>query len=339
MAKTDTGKLFSSFVLCETTCKQLKSLPPKKRLKFYDALIEFGLNGVEPDFEGIEAAVWIPMADFIISSKLEDKQWHEKQSANGKRGGAPAGNRNAHKPLEKTTQNNPAKQPVVLNNPPKQPVVLETTQTTHNGKGNDNDNGNDNGNEKEKGKSADAHEKPPFLRPKVFEETFRNLIPPETEPGRKPPTPVAPTPPEPDESPPAQNFASWYEDIRRAWNVLVHDPIADTTALNLNDFERRDAMAVWKTYPQSKTVCKSIANYIQVKDCPEKYDPHGSVYDSLSGFLKKGIEKYRDESQPLERYISPAYKKQQEEEERKRKDNERTLAMIRKAREKQDGAA
>ncbi|MDR1399413.1 MAG: DUF6291 domain-containing protein [Treponema sp.] len=331
------GKFFASFIVCETTHKQLKKMSPEMRLRFYDALFEFGINGVEPDFEGLEEIVWIPMMDFILNSKRADEEWHAKQRVNGKKGGAPKGNTNAKKPGKEAAQNNPLTQ--------KQPVDSETTscfETTHNVNGNVNDNNNVNSNsnekEREREKSAEAHEQPPFLRPKVFEETLRKLIPPEQE---REPSPVeqAPKPAEPDESSPARKFDTWYEDIRRTWNALVHNPPANIIALNLNDFERRDIIAIWKTYPQPEVVRKSIANYVQVKDCPEKYDPHGSVYDSLSGFLKKGIEKYCDESQPLKRYILPSYQKQQEEDERKRRDNERTLEMIRKAREKRESVA
>jgi hypothetical protein len=132
MAKEN--KLFSSFVVCETTRNQLKKMRPEMRLRFYDALFDFGIEGIEPDFEYMEDIIWTPMRDFILLSKQDDEQWHEKQRESGKQGGAPKGNNNARKqpPLEK--------QPVVLEQPP----LEQTTgcfETTHN-KREENGNGN-----------------------------------------------------------------------------------------------------------------------------------------------------------------------------------------------------
>ena len=57
--------LFSSFVMSETVCNQIRALPQKKQLKFFWAVVNFGMDNIEPDFAGMELAVWIPMRDFI----------------------------------------------------------------------------------------------------------------------------------------------------------------------------------------------------------------------------------------------------------------------------------
>ena len=136
-----TGKIFSTFVMSETTFRQIQALPNKLQNKFFIAVNRFGLYGIEPEFEGIELALWIPMHDLILSSKSNDSAWLEKQSASGRQGGAPFGNTNAKK---KTTENNP-----------------ETTKTTENNSKqlnnqtslNDNDNVNLNDNDR----SIDPH--------------------------------------------------------------------------------------------------------------------------------------------------------------------------------------
>jgi hypothetical protein len=66
--------LFSSFVMSETICNQISVLPEELQLKFYRAVANFGINNTEPDFEGIELAVWIPMRDFIIQADREEKK-------------------------------------------------------------------------------------------------------------------------------------------------------------------------------------------------------------------------------------------------------------------------
>jgi hypothetical protein len=43
------------------------------RLKFFDALIDFGMEGIEPGFEDVDAIIWIPMRDFILRSKQTDR--------------------------------------------------------------------------------------------------------------------------------------------------------------------------------------------------------------------------------------------------------------------------
>ena len=119
-----TNKLFTSFVMCETTRSQIKALPEDMQLKFLWAVIDFGIDGIEPDFYGVEYALWIPMRDFILNSKQKDEAWHKRQQENGKKGGAPHGNGNA----KKTTHNNP-----------EQPSEEKTTHNV-----NDNVNDNDN---------------------------------------------------------------------------------------------------------------------------------------------------------------------------------------------------
>jgi hypothetical protein len=42
------------------------------RLKFFDVLIDFGMEGIEPGFEDVDAIIWIPMRGFILHSKQTD---------------------------------------------------------------------------------------------------------------------------------------------------------------------------------------------------------------------------------------------------------------------------
>jgi hypothetical protein len=89
--------MFEAFSFCETTKKMIDAMPTDTQLRFYKAVSDFGIYGIEPDFEGMEAVVWLPMYDFIQSSKANDEAWKEKQRTRGRHGGAPAGNRNAAK--------------------------------------------------------------------------------------------------------------------------------------------------------------------------------------------------------------------------------------------------
>jgi hypothetical protein len=67
-------KIFNSFVLCETTFKQINDLPENYRLKFYEAVCNYGIYGIEPDFSGLENTVWISMKDIIDSNRYRTNE-------------------------------------------------------------------------------------------------------------------------------------------------------------------------------------------------------------------------------------------------------------------------
>ena len=60
-----TNNIFSSFIVTETMESQLRLMPDDLRLKFYDALLRFGLHGEEPDFSGMELVAWMQMKTLI----------------------------------------------------------------------------------------------------------------------------------------------------------------------------------------------------------------------------------------------------------------------------------
>ena len=73
-----------SFIFYETFAKQLKLLD-KMRYRFYEAIIEYGLYGTEPDFTGLEACAWLPIQEAIDNAKAR----RIKNTEDGKRGGRP----------------------------------------------------------------------------------------------------------------------------------------------------------------------------------------------------------------------------------------------------------
>ena len=86
-------KRFKSFKVSETTYNQISVLPEKLQLRYYKALCNYGINGIEPDFTGKEKSIWIPMKDLIDYSNERSRT----NSDNGKKGGAPVGNNNRSK--------------------------------------------------------------------------------------------------------------------------------------------------------------------------------------------------------------------------------------------------
>ena len=74
-----------SFIFYETFAKQLKLLDKELRYRFYEAIIEYGLYGTEPDFTGLEACAWLPIQESIDNAKAR----RIKNTEDGKRGGRP----------------------------------------------------------------------------------------------------------------------------------------------------------------------------------------------------------------------------------------------------------
>jgi hypothetical protein len=53
------------FIFPKITLEQLNVLREDLRLKFYEAVANYGIYGTEPDFDGIERMLWILMKGVI----------------------------------------------------------------------------------------------------------------------------------------------------------------------------------------------------------------------------------------------------------------------------------
>ena len=156
---------FKSFVFSETTKKQIDLMPtPDMKLKFYEAVTNYGMFGTEPEnLNDIEMIIWLPMKDLIDNSKSS-------------KGGAPSGNQNAQKKnLYDIEENNQTTDSCKNNSnyekQPKQPENNQTTLNNHNLNHNDNLTGN--GNERENHNLN------------AGEEVLNTLSPPQTEYSKK----------------------------------------------------------------------------------------------------------------------------------------------------------
>ncbi len=97
------AKKFRSFVFPETTKKQIDSMPDDMKLRFYEAVTNYGMYDMEPEnLSTIENIIWIPMKDLLDSCKCDKP-------------GAPAGNSNAAKKSDVSKEPKTEKQDVVCN--------------------------------------------------------------------------------------------------------------------------------------------------------------------------------------------------------------------------------
>lgn len=125
-----------SFIFYASFFEAIKKLPESNQLELYNAIFEYGLNGIEPQLEGVNDAIF----DLIRPQLKANRTRYE----NGCKGGAPVGNSNARKQPKNnqdTTESEREKQP---KNNQKQP--------------NENVNENDNENVNEGVKGAPARE-------------------------------------------------------------------------------------------------------------------------------------------------------------------------------------
>ena len=109
-----------SFVFYRSFRDAFRALDKDVRLRMYEAIIDYGLDLIEPHFEGIEKVLWT-----LIRPQLEA---NNKRFENGCKGGAPIGNQNARK-QPKDNRETTKKQP---KNNQKQPNVNENENVNEN---------------------------------------------------------------------------------------------------------------------------------------------------------------------------------------------------------------
>lgn len=78
-----------TFIFYRSFRDAFNALDKDVRLRMYEAVIDYGLDLIEPHFEGIEKVLWT-----LIRPQLEA---NNKRFENGCKGGAPIGNQNARK--------------------------------------------------------------------------------------------------------------------------------------------------------------------------------------------------------------------------------------------------
>ena len=127
-----------TFIFYRSFRDAFNALDKDVRLRMYEAVINYGLDLVEPHFEGIEKVLWT-----LIRPQLEA---NNKRFENGCKGGAPMGNQNAQKQPKdnrETTQKQPRNNQKQPRNNQKQP---RNNQKQPNNNNNNNNNNNDNDN-------------------------------------------------------------------------------------------------------------------------------------------------------------------------------------------------
>lgn len=124
-----------SFIFYRSYLEALTELDEESRFKILESIFQYALNGSEPDLTGANKAIFC-----LIKPQIDA---NNRKYENGKKGGAPTGNRNASKSDAETTEKQPENNQETTK---KQPNSTKNNQKQPNVNVNDNDNVNDNEN-------------------------------------------------------------------------------------------------------------------------------------------------------------------------------------------------
>lgn len=184
---------------------------------------------------------------------------------------------------------------------PKNPPVFEETQKTHrffenptkptvtqkSHKDKDNEKDNDQENEKGNDNTALSFSPPPFSKQEALDGITVGK----------------------------QDLMSWLDENQKHWNNLGLSP--PCVRISLSPVEIQDLTPIWRTYSASVTT-QAMANYLTVMQDDSTYDMRGCKYNSMFGFLKKGVDKYCDAAKPLEVFMRESSRNQEDEDLRER---------------------
>lgn len=95
--------MVQSFIFYESFKRQLDELDDNDKLRFYEAIAAYGIDGIEPDFSGLAKALWLQFK-FVID---ETAARRNQNTENGKKGGRPTKyvNKEAQEVQSQETQN------------------------------------------------------------------------------------------------------------------------------------------------------------------------------------------------------------------------------------------
>jgi hypothetical protein len=252
--------MFSTFIFCETTLKQINDLPQDLRLKFYDAVANYGIFGVEPKFTGLEHTIWISMKDIIDMTKGK----RGKRQKAGKKGGESKRDSSTETPSKTDFATAPAD------------CLSKTDFAVANGNGNGNVNGNGNGNENVNVNGEPSPSFPPFSRTTALKPAYQ----------------AEPTDPD-TTGPPQKNYAAIFEEVKSKWEEVIGQKTRETL-LTVSPTRRERFINTLELY-SLEDIFNAIGNYKIARSDPEQFDIKGRVYGTLIGFLENGVSQFYED--------------------------------------------
>lgn len=111
----------NSFVFYRGWKEAIDELPDREKLAIYEAICNYALDGKIPDFTGLLNALF---KSFVPQIDINTKRWE-----NGRKGGAPKGNKNAEK-QNVTKDGNNQKQPKTTKKQPNVQCTMQNVECT-----------------------------------------------------------------------------------------------------------------------------------------------------------------------------------------------------------------
>jgi hypothetical protein len=268
-------KRYKSFVFGETMLEILNTLPAGLKFKFQTYIIEYGINGTEPEgLSGLKLGVWVALKS--LTNNLKDGR------------GAPAGNRNAENPKDASDdEENKKNKKTYLNYLNSKKTNTPNININKNININENINENENLNkniyinsEKNESETKKTNENEYKTNENEKNESENRDFRPAL--GEKwPPNSDEPRPPD---------YALEFQELREIWNNPGRKtplPPFRRDFLSLTPAQREAFVQARQNFSPAEII-NAVKNYQYLRDTPEEYTMAHN-YASIFTFLEKGV--------------------------------------------------
>jgi hypothetical protein len=255
-------KQFDTFIFSETTINQIRALPEESQLKYFWAVTNYSLEGIESNFTGIELAVWIPMRDLIDTICFN----HAQKKKSGKNGGeTKARNKKIQDPKQSLAE---PSRPLAESSKAKESLAEPSRPLA----------------ESSKAKQSLAKDKYKYKDNINLKD--KNNIKINSPPFFK--------------NPGLNDLGSRIERAIKTWNEAGMLPKCRKTALNIINSKLESVAVTFQHYSDDE-IATAVRNYREITKNPQDFDCFLN-YQSFEGFIANGVEKFVDEARPLDRF-------------------------------------
>jgi hypothetical protein len=251
-------KQYKMFVFGETLQKAINQLPETEQLRYYRIIVEYGLDGIEPELNGFEAAVWVQMKAMIDNTMPKKR-------------GAPEGNRNAKQKnnsdgIDLFESIETISDELNLEKQKNNSDLIESNEkksAMYNVNVNENVNENENENENERTPLSLSH--------------FVKIPESDADPPDLPP----------------KNYSMIFEEVKSKWKEITGQETREFL-LTVAPAKREKFINTLALY-SIEDIENAIRNYWYARGHPEEYEIGSRIYGNLFGFLENGVSQFYED--------------------------------------------
>jgi hypothetical protein len=266
---------YKMFVFGETLQKAIDQIPASEQLRFYRIIVQYGLDNLEPELSGFEAAVWVQMKAMIDNTMPKKR-------------GAPKGNANAQKQTIENELNFENKE----NNSDGIDLIDSIENKENNSDGIDLIDSIENKENNSDGIDFLKTNAPMYnVNDNVNVNVNVNENEKENDNGPLSLSPFVKIPETPDL--PQKNYAMIFEEVKSKWKEVTGQ---DTRELLFNvPPPKREKFINTLALYSLDDIFNAIGNYHLARSRPEDFDIGGRIYGNLIGFLENGVSQFFDD--------------------------------------------